>query len=315
MAKRFVIALGGNAILTKDATATAQQAAILATARQLTTIYKLEPTAQVIITHGNGPQVGNLLLQQQNGSTTETPPMPLDTVGAMTQGQIGYWLANALDQAFNEERVKQIVATMITRTEVAAEDNAFQSATKPIGPFYSTLSAKRLHREHPTWQLMDDAGRGYRRIVASPKPIKIIEAPIIKDLMIARVTIIAAGGGIPVVKSETGHYRGVEAVIDKDFSAAKLAELVDTDVLIMLTGVENVYLNYQKRHQHGIGHMNVTEMQKHLQQHQFAAGSMQPKVEAAIEFVQKTGHTAVITSLNNLYGYLETGTGTVITSN
>lgn len=311
MTKRIVVALGGNAILTKDSSAEAQQAAVLSTAQQLTSFLK-DGDTQLIITHGNGPQVGNLVLQQLSGSTEKNPAMPLHTVGAMTQGEIGFWMENALNKAFAAKNMDEDVATIVTRTLVDAHDPAFQNATKPIGPFYTEAEVADITKQHPDWDIVEDAGRGYRRVVPSPKPISIVEADVIKKMVNNGITLIAAGGGgIPVIK-ENNEFIGVDAVIDKDFSAAKLAELVDADELVVLTAVKNVFVNFNTPEQKALTTVTLAQAQEYLTEGQFAAGSMKPKIEAAMSFVKLTGKKAVITSLDNVTGYLEAGLGTII---
>ncbi|MCO6534582.1 carbamate kinase [Lactobacillus sp.] len=309
--KRIVVALGGNAILTDDPSAQAQQAALLRTANYLTD-FIAQGDIQLVITHGNGPQVGNLLLQELAGSSENNPAMPLDTVGAMTQGEIGLWLANALDMKADERQLPVKIMTMLTRTVVDEHDKAFQNPSKPIGVFYQENEVNEVKKEHPDWQLVEDAGRGFRRVVPSPKPLSIMEADAIKSLVEKGMTLIAAGGGgVPVIKSGE-EIRGVEAVIDKDFSAAKLAELVDADQLIILTAVKYVAINYHKPSQRDLHQVKVAEMKQFLSENQFAPGSMKPKVEAAISFVEKSNKPAVITSLDNISSYLKNGDGTII---
>lgn len=269
---------------------------------------------QLVLTHGNGPQVGNLVLQQLDGSSAKNPAMPLDTVGAMTQGEIGLWLADALNKEIISRGLDQKVATVLTRTVVDANDAAFEQPTKPIGPFYTAEEAKTVRDEHPDWTIVEDAGRGYRRVVPSPKPISIMEADAIRTLAQEGVTLIAAGGGgVPVVRKDND-ITGVEAVIDKDFTAAKLAELVDADELVILTAVQYVTKDFTKPTQEDIKQATVAEMQALVDEGQFPAGSMKPKVEAAMSFVTATGRNAVITSLDNIAAYLENGDGTVITA-
>lgn len=309
--KIIVVALGGNAILTDDPSAQAQQAALLRTANYLTD-FIAQGDIQLVITHGNGPQVGNLLLQELAGSSESNPAMPLDTVGAMTQGEIGLWLANALDMKADERQLPVKIMTMLTRTVVDEHDKAFQNPSKPIGVFYQENEVNEVKKEHPDWQLVEDAGRGFRRVVPSPKPLSIMEADAIKSLVEKGMTLIAAGGGgVPVIKSGE-EIRGVEAVIDKDFSAAKLAELVDADQLIILTAVKYVAINYHKPSQRDLHQVKVAEMKQFLSENQFAPGSMKPKVEAAISFVEKSNKPAVITSLDNISSYLKNGDGTII---
>ncbi|MGL5299755.1 MAG: carbamate kinase [Weissella confusa] len=313
MTKRIVVALGGNAILTDDPSAEAQQTALQQTAKYLVNFLEMGDV-QLVLTHGNGPQVGNLVLQQLDGSSAKNPAMPLDTVGAMTQGEIGLWLADALNEEIISRGLDQKVATVLTRTVVDANDAAFEQPTKPIGPFYTAEQAKTVRDEHPDWTIVEDAGRGYRRVVPSPKPISIMEADAIRTLAQEGVTLIAAGGGgVPVVRKDND-ITGVEAVIDKDFTAAKLAELVEADELVILTAVQYVTKDFKKPTQEDIKQATVAEMQALVDEGQFPAGSMKPKVEAAMSFVTATGRNAVITSLDNIAAYLENGDGTVITA-
>lgn len=313
MTKRIVVALGGNAILTDDPSAEAQQTALQQTAKYLVNFLEMGDV-QLVLTHGNGPQVGNLVLQQLDGSSAKNPAMPLDTVGAMTQGEIGLWLADALNEEIISRGLDQKVATVLTRTVVDANDAAFEQPTKPIGPFYTAEEAKTVRDEHPDWTIVEDAGRGYRRVVPSPKPISIMEADAIRTLAQEGVTLIAAGGGgVPVVRKDND-ITGVEAVIDKDFTAAKLAELVDADELVILTAVQYVTKDFKKPTQEDIKQATVAEMQALVDEGQFPAGSMKPKVEAAMSFVTATGRNAVITSLDNIAAYLENGNSTVITA-
>ncbi|MBR3217965.1 MAG: carbamate kinase, partial [Exiguobacterium sp.] len=242
--KRVVIALGGNAIQQgKDATAEAQIQAVEATAESLAEL--IAEGVEVIITHGNGPQVGNLMLQQAASDSPATPAMPLDVCGAMTQGMIGYWFENALTKALRARGLEQHVAALVTRSIVDPNDSAFHHPTKPIGPFYTKEEA--LHLERTTgYVFKEDAGRGYRRVVPSPLPVKIAEHAVIRTLVEAgHIVVASGGGGIPVMETADG-YVGIEAVIDKDFAAAKLADLVNADVLLILTAVEHVYVNFGK---------------------------------------------------------------------
>ena len=313
MTKRIVVALGGNAILTDDPSAEAQQTALQQTAKYLVNFLEMGDV-QLVLTHGNGPQVGNLVLQQLDGSSAKNPAMPLDTVGAMIQGEIGLWLADALNEEIISRGLDQKVATVLTRTVVDANDAALEQPTKPIGPFYTAEEAKTVRDEHPDWTIVEDAGRGYRRVVPSPKPISIMETDAIRTLAQEGVTLIAAGGGgVPVVRKDND-ITGVEAVIDKDFTAAKLAELVDADELVILTAVQYVTKDFTKPTQEDIKQATVAEMQALVDEGQFPAGSMKPKVEAAMSFVTATGRNAVITSLDNIAAYLENGDGTVITA-
>lgn len=307
---KIVVALGGNAIQTKDRSASGQKKAIRKTMAAV--VKMIEKGDQVVITHGNGPQVGNLLLQQHAGSNPENPAMPLDTVGAMTQGSIGYWMQQALDDLLQRSFALKLAASLVTQTVVDPDDPAFKNPSKPIGPFYSKAEVAKQQKEHPDYVYKEDAGRGYRQVVASPKPKAIVEAPFIRTLLANNcVPIASGGGGIPVVVQNNG-LKGVSGVIDKDYSAAKLAENIKADQLVILTTVPNAYLNYNKKNQAAIGHVTVKELKRYLTDDQFAAGSMKPKIEACIEFVENTGKKAIITSLSNA-DKLNQGVGTIIT--
>ncbi|MFB6467318.1 carbamate kinase [Cytobacillus sp. Hz8] len=310
--KKVVIALGGNAIQSGDATAEAQQKALEDTALQLVKIIK--EGFDIVITHGNGPQVGNILLQQKAADSKNTPAMPLDTCGAMSEGMIGYWMQNAIDKALTANHIEKDVVTIITRTEVGLHDQAFNHPTKPIGPFYQEDEAKQLMAEQ-NLVFKEDAGRGWRRVVPSPKPINIFEHRIINNLVNnGNIVIAVGGGGIPVYQDFSGIH-GVEAVIDKDFAAQKLAELVDADILLILTAVENVAINFNKPNQESLTNTTVDQLQEYIQDNQFAPGSMLPKVEAAIDFAKsRDGRESIITSLDYAYEALVKQAGTHISA-
>ncbi|MCU5331458.1 carbamate kinase [Bacillus wiedmannii] len=308
--KKIVVALGGNAIQSGDATAQAQQEALERTAEQLTKI--MENDVDIVIAHGNGPQVGNILLQQKVAETEKTPAMPLDTCGAMSQGMIGYWMENAIEKALKKRKIKKDVATVITRVIVDEKDEAFENPTKPIGPFYTEEEARKLMEETKV-VFKEDAGRGWRRVVPSPKPVSIHEHKIINSLVEdGDIVIAVGGGGIPVIESEEG-LKGIEAVIDKDFAAQKLAELVDADTLVILTAVDHVYLNFNKTNQKKLEAVTVDELEQYIRDNQFAAGSMLPKIQAAINFANTDPkRKTIITSLEKVYEALEENTGTII---
>ena len=311
MTKRMVVALGGNAILTDDASAQAQQKVLTKTAYYLADF--IEAGYELIISHGNGPQVGNLLLQQQIGASLQNPEMPLDTAVAMTQGSIGYWLENALTNELKKRKINKPVATVLTQVVVSENDPAFLEPSKPIGPFL-TAEEVAVERKKSTSVFKEDAGRGFRKVVPSPKPIGIVELPIIQQLVEkGTITIAGGGGGIPVVEKADG-YEGVEAVVDKDFASEKIAALVKADMLVILTGVDYVSIHYNQPNQEELTKVTVSEMTTYIQQNQFAAGSMLPKVEAAIAFINENKEAkAVITSLENIKNLLNKETGTVIT--
>lgn len=234
-----------------------------------------------MITHGNGPQVGNLLLQHAAADSEKNPAFPLDSLVAMTQGSIGFWMQNALREALIAHNIEKPVVSLVTQVQVDENDPTFENPSKPIGPFLSEEEVK-VEMKKGNRTFIEDAGRGWRKFVPSPKPKSILEYPIVESLTDNGViTIAAGGGGIPVISSEEG-FTGIEAVIDKDFAAAKLAELVGADYLIILTGVDNVYVNWNKPDQKKLTDVTVDELKEYIKQNQFAPGSMLPKVEAAI---------------------------------
>ncbi|HAC1398714.1 TPA_asm: carbamate kinase [Listeria monocytogenes] len=310
MNQKIVVALGGNAILSSDASAEAQQSALEKTAEYL--VQFIENGDDLIISHGNGPQVGNLMLQQHAGASEKNPAMPLDTCVAMTQGSIGYWMQNALDKAFLKHGLDKVAVSLITQVVVDKDDPAFKKPTKPIGPFLTKEEAEKEMAETGAI-FLEDAGRGYRKVVPSPRPLSIKEHQIIKQLVDSGVvTISAGGGGVSVVENGLD-LSGVETVIDKDFASEKLAELISADLLVILTGVENVYINYNQPNQKKLERVTVSELEKYIDEKQFAAGSMLPKIEAATAFVKERPNAkAIITSLENIGAILEHGAGTVI---
>lgn len=307
--KRYIVALGGNAILTDDPSAAAQQKALEDTAEKLSVL--IEAGHEVIISHGNGPQVGNLLLQQMAADSKENPALPLDALVAMTQGSIGYWLQQALQKVLNTKGIDKEVATVLTQVVVDENDPAFEDPSKPIGPF---LTEEEVKDKNDGSIYKEDAGRGYRRVVPSPRPVTIKEANVISSLVNAGfITVAGGGGGIPVVEKD-GEMQGVEAVIDKDFASSKLAELVKADAFIILTGVDNVYVNFNQPDQKKLEHVTVSELEQYISEEQFAPGSMLPKIEAAIEFVKGTKDgKAIITSLENIGNALNNDGGTTVT--
>lgn len=316
MAKRkIVIALGGNAILSRDASAKAQQAALAQTAKYL--VQFIKNGDDLVITHGNGPQVGNLLLQQTAADSYDNPALPLDTLVAMTEGSISYWLQNALINELRKQSIDKEVVSMVTEVLVSAEDPAFDHPSKPIGPFLSEEEAY-LQEKMTGATYKVDAGRGWRKVVASPKPIAIQEIATIKYLLnTGAVVITAGGGGIPVIEDpKTKELMGVEAVIDKDFASQLLAEKIKADLFIILTGVDHVYIHYGQPNQEKLEKVTASQLKAWKDQQQFAAGSMLPKVEAAIAFVEAhPSGKAIITSLENIANVISEGSGTQITAN
>ncbi len=309
--RKIVVALGGNAILSDSASAAAQQEALANTAEYL--VKFVENGDDLIISHGNGPQVGNLLLQQAAANSEKNPAMPLDSCVAMTQGSIGYWMQNALGNALEKRNLTKSVVSIVTQVVVDEADQAFKNPTKPVGPFLTEEEAKKEMTETGA-EFKEDAGRGWRKVVASPKPVSIKEYEVVNQLVENGViTISVGGGGIPVVEKD-GELTGVEAVIDKDFASQKLAELVKADLLIVLTGVDNVFVNYNQPNQKKLEQVTTAEMKQYIEENQFAPGSMLPKVEAAIAFVENhPAGKAMITSLENIEQVLTGKGGTVIT--
>lgn len=310
MEKKVVVALGGNAILSDDASAQAQQKALIQTSTYLVNLVK--NGYKLIISHGNGPQVGNLLLQQQAANSEKNPALPLDTCVAMTQGSIGYWLANALSNELRKVNIDKEVATVLTQVIVDENDPAFENPTKPIGPFLTEAEAK-IESEQTGAVFKEDAGRGWRKVVASPKPIGIHEAKTINTLVDNDIiTVSCGGGGIPVIGE---NLVGTEAVIDKDFASEKLAHLVQADKFIILTGVDNVYISYGKENEQKLTNVTVAELEGYKAEGHFAPGSMLPKIEAAIQFAQTNpGKQAIITSLECLGQFDgENAVGTIVT--
>lgn len=294
MAKRVVIALGGNAILkpNQPATVETQLANIQLSAEQIAKIEKLDH--QIVVTHGNGPQVGNILRQNEEAKEV-VPPFPLDVCNAESQGFIGYLMEQSIKNKIEQEELTSNVVTLLTQVEVAADDPAFEKPTKPIGLFYSEEEAKKM-AEEKHWVMEEDAGRGYRRVVPSPQPVTIHGVESMVHLLNQNTIVIAGGGGgIPVVKQAEG-LKGIEAVIDKDRTGKKLAEQVDADVFMMLTDVNNVYINYGTPKQEKLTGLSVSEAQAYFDAGHFVEGSMGPKMEAAIAFA-KQGKTAIICSL------------------
>lgn len=307
---KIVVALGGNAILSKDASAQAQMKAVKKTAKELVKFIKNGD--QLIITHGNGPQVGNLLLQQNAADSEANPAMPLDTCGAMTQGSIGYWFQNAMKEELLNNGIDKDVMAIVTQTIVDEDDPAFENPSKPIGPFYKETDLPEIKSLHPDWEIIEDSGRGYRRVVPSPKPLEINEYAAIKKVVDAGIVpIVSGGGGIPVVKKGS-RLIGKEAVIDKDFSASKIAQLIDADKLIILTSAGGVYYNYGKPDQVELKEVGIDDIQKHIDANEFAKGSMMPKVQAAVAFVRSTGNPAVIGDLEDVEQIIEGNEGTTI---
>ena len=310
---RIVIALGGNALQESNGppTAQAQLDVVKKTCGYIGEIVKRD--YEIAIVHGNGPQVGRLVLASEAAKEI-TPALPFDVCGAMSQGYIGYHIQQAMAETLRDIGKGHIpVVTLVTQMVVDKNDKGFSDPSKPIGPFYQAEEAQKIAAA-TGYIMKEDAGRGWRRVVASPLPERIIEADSIDRLWDSTIVIACGGGGIPVVETDDGNVEGVAAVIDKDFAAELLAEEVKADILMILTEVEKISLNYNKPDQQDISAMTVAEAQNYIEQKHFAPGSMLPKVQAGIRFaLSAPGRKAIITSLFKAVDALEGKTGTVIT--
>ena len=309
----IVVALGGNAILQpgQKGTFEEQMENVHVTCEQLAQMV-VSGKYKIVVTHGNGPQVGNLLLQNEAGKDVAAP-MPLFVCGAESQGLIGFMMQQNLGNLLAEKGKDGIpIATVVTQVVVDKDDPAFTNPTKPVGPFYSAEEAKALEADKG-YNVREDAGRGWRRVVPSPDPIEINEKEAIRQLVEARSIVIASGGGgIPVVR-EDGKLQGVDAVIDKDLAGERLAADVGASVFMVLTDVDQVKLNYKTPEEKGLSTITVAEAKAYAAEGHFAKGSMEPKVRAAIRFVESGGEKAVITSLDRAVDALEGKAGTTIT--
>lgn len=308
MSKKIVLALGGNALGDDLA---GQMKAVQHTARTIVDLISLGH--QVVVTHGNGPQVGMINQAFEAAAKTEahTPMLPMSVCVALSQGYIGYDLQNAIREELLTRQLDIPVATLITQVEVDANDEAFLNPTKPIGSFFSKEEAEKLSQNG--YIMKEDAGRGYRRVVASPRPVDIIEKQTVKALMDdCHVVITVGGGGIPVIR-EGNHLRGASAVIDKDWASAKLAEMIDADLLIILTAVEKVAINFGKPDEQWLDNLSLRDAERFIEEGHFAKGSMLPKVEAAAAFARSgPGRKALITMLSKAKEGIEGKTGTII---
>ncbi len=309
---KVVIAIGGNSLI-PDADHTSVQDQYLAAAETDDHIASLiEQGWDVAISHGNGPQVG-FILRRSEMSSSELHEIPLDYCGADTQGAIGYMLQQNLINDLRQRGIDKSVATVVTQVEVDSDDPAFQSPSKPIGSFMEEAEATR-RRDEEGWDIKEDAGRGWRRVVASPAPMRIVELDVIKQLLNAGVaTIAVGGGGIPVVTNEAGDLEGIAAVIDKDLASALLASQIDADLLLISTAVEQVALNFGKENEEWVGQFTLAEVKQYLAEgDHFAEGSMAPKMRAVVQYMEAGGKEALITNPQNLERAMAGETGTRI---
>ena len=311
MSERIVIALGGNAL---GNNLPEQMIAVKQTSKAIADL--IEQGHQVVIAHGNGPQVGmiqNAMTELTRSDPEKYIPCPLSVCVAMSQGYIGYDLQNGLREELLDRGIRKGVATVLTQVEVDPHDPAFQNPTKPIGAFMTKEEADALVKERD-YKVVEDAGRGYRRVVASPKPVSIVEIQSIQDMVEAGLVVVACGGGgIPVFKTEGHHLKGAAAVIDKDFASEKLAEQLDADTLIILTAVEKVAINFGKPDVKWLDSLTPAEAERYIAEGQFAPGSMLPKVQAAVKFAEsRPGRRALITLLEKAGAGVAGETGTTI---
>jgi carbamate kinase len=307
--KRLLITLGGNAILPARGTGTFEEQCAITRLTMQPIAEMIRDGVQVILSHGNGPIVGNILIRNE-AARDQIPPMPLDVCGADSQGGIGYMMQQSLQNELHRLGIDRPVTTLVTQIVVDERDPAFRRPTKPIGPFYDRERAHLLAKEKG-WTVVEDAGRGYRRVVASPRPLEVVEIEAIRGLVEDGLTVIAAGGGgIPVSRQWDGTLHGVEAVIDKDLASSLLARLLGCETLVIITGVERVAVNFKKPDQRDLDDVTVDELERYQTEGHFPAGNMGPKVQAAIEFLRGGGRDVMITAPEKTREALRGTTGT-----
>lgn len=309
--KYALIAFGGNAILPESQRGLQSEQMKNAQKAARLMIHVVKKGYDLIIVHGNGPQVGNLLIQMEE-SITKIPPFSLEVCDAMTEGSMGFMLEKAIINELRKNSLDKEVATLVTQVVVDREDPAFENPSKPIGPFYTKYRAHMLTREKK-WKMIEDSGRGFRKVVPSPKPIDVVPKRIIRDLIRSgKIVIASGGGGIPVIINGRGFFEGVEAVIDKDYAASLIAREVKVDLFIILTNVERVYLNYGTPEEKPIEAMTAEQAKGYIAQGQFPPGSMGPKIKAAVEFIESGGKEVLITSADYFKASLINRSGTKI---
>lgn len=310
--KAAVVAFGGNALMDHKGKSTYLEQ-IVKTDKMCRNLMGLFDTGyRVVITHGNGPQVGNFLMQQESLSSS-IPPMPLDVCNAMTQGQIGYMIEQRLRNLFTEKKMSKQTVAFVTQVVVSEEDPAFRNPTKFIGPFFTEEESRNL-RKKEGWVMKEDSGRGYRRVVPSPRPVDIVEKSEISEMAERGYVVIACGGGgIPVLRDKKGKLKGVAAVIDKDFAAQKLATLIGAEMLVLITPVDRVAVNFGTPGEKYLSKITLEEAERYHAEGHFPPGSMGPKIEAAVGFLRAGGKKAIITSAEKMDAALNGKAGTEIT--
>ena len=308
-----MVAFGGNALIRRGEDGTQAQQSRHAETLARSLVRVLKKGDELVLVHGNGPQVGNLLVQVEE-AITKVPPIPLDVCVAQTEGGIGYLLERSLRNRMVAEGIDKEVVCLLTHVVMDAGDRALRTPTKPIGPFYTQYRAAHLRRSR-RWHIVEDSGRGYRKVVPSPRPVKVLNISIIRSLVQAgHVVIAGGGGGVPVIEESSGRLKGIEAVIDKDLTAALLGRDLQADLLVVLTDEDHVFLNYGRKTQRTLARMTVKEAERHLRRGQFPPGSMGPKIQAAIEFSRATGREVIITSLRRCVSALAGRGGTRVTA-
>lgn len=306
-----VVALGGNAIIPAGESGTIEQQQLHTRVTMQQVAGMIQAGYRVVLTHGNGPIVGNILIRNEAAKAI-VPPMPLDICGADSEGGIGYMIQQSLFNEFQKNKITQSVVTLVTQVLIDRNDKAFQNPTKPIGPFYNQFEAEQMETDKG-WHMIEDSGRGYRRVVPSPIPLDIIEKEVIKKLIEQDVVVIAAGGGgVPVERLTDGNLRGVEAVVDKDRVASLMAKLIGAQVLIILTATAQVAVDFRKPSQRLLSKVTLQEIQEYYNQGQFPDGSMGPKIQSAIQFIKFGGEKAIITTPEFLEASLLGKAGTTI---
>ncbi|MFF2754851.1 carbamate kinase [Psychrobacillus sp. NPDC058041] len=314
MGEVTIVAIGGNALVKENGRDSIQDQyeAVQETVVHIADM--VEAGYKVVVTHGNGPQVGfGLRRSEIANEVAGMPAMPLVNCVADTQGGIGYQIQQAMTNEFAKRGLNKKVATVITQVEVSSDDPNFVNPTKPVGSFFTLDQSEKMKEEHPDWKFIEDSGRGYRRVVPSPKPINIVEKDAIKMLIDSDFVVIAVGGGgIPVVKSANNTYEGIDAVIDKDFATSLLAEQIEAETLIITTGVSRVCINFGKPNQKALEKITIEETKQYMEENHFPAGSMLPKIEASLSFLEKKGKRVIITNPESLKEAIKEEAGTHI---
>lgn len=306
-----LVAFGGNALMRPEDNGTIDEQLARASEAAGWLVDFVRRKHDLVIVHGNGPQVGQVMIQMEEAAT-KVPPGTLDVAVAQTEGGMGFLLEMALRNRLRAARVRSKVTTVLTMVVVDRDDPGFQNPSKPVGPFFSRYRAGVLQRQSK-WTMVEDAGRGWRRVVASPRPVEILGVDAVRELLdLGRVVIAGGGGGIPVVRKRGGQLSGVEAVIDKDRTSALLAQKLGADLFILLTGVPQVMRNFGKKNQEALSELPLAEARRMLARGQFPAGSMGPKIESAIDFVAATGRRVLITDTEHLSAAMDGESGTYI---